>query len=109
VGAVGAVGAVGGPPDGPGTSRSGPLAAPLDVAPRSGVGWAFLLVLFVLLTVAAVVVGYLVFAGGVGGAGPNRTAAGEAAGSVAGREDLLTGWTAAAVPPVTMITAAGVR
>jgi len=95
----------------------------LNVTPRSGSGRTFLLVLFVLLTVAAVVVGYLVFVRGVSGTGGTLGASGTAstdttsnlptasgsASNVTGREDVLVGWAAAGAPLIAMITGRSVQ
>ncbi|MGQ0573561.1 MAG: serine/threonine-protein kinase [Pseudonocardia sp.] len=101
---------------GPGSAAH---AAPLNVRQRSASGVTLLIALFVLLTLAAVVVGYLVFVRGLGGAGdpvgqaahttPDRSVVAAGSGSVTGREGVLTGRTADRAPLVVLIIGERVR
>jgi len=77
--------------------------SPLNVTPRSGAARNLLLVLFVLLTLAAIVVGYLVFVHRVGVTTSTRPTSAAGAGSVAAPEDVPVGW---AVPEVPIIASA---
>lgn len=107
------------PPGGPRTPGRPAHSAPLNVTHRSGSGRTFLLALFVLLTLAAVLVGYLVLVRGVGDTGGvlGQTADTPAidrdvvawTGSVAGRKGDPTGWTARGAPLVAGTAEGGVR
>ena len=84
--------------------------APLRLAPPSGLGRTVLLVLFVLLTLAAVVVGVFVVRGlGATAAPPNPAPRSAPAGAVASREDLVAGPAVPDRPPVLISDAGGAR
>jgi hypothetical protein len=102
------------PPDGRRARTA--RGAPLENRSRSSVGRIFLLILFVLLTLAAVVVGGLILLRGLDGDGvfaanatSNHPAVSAVTGSVTSREGLLAGRTAHGAPFVAVSAGWGVR
>jgi len=94
----------------PGTVPPAAPTEPLSLNPSKGRGRVALLVLFVLLTVAAVVVGVFVLRGMGASAGqPGSSPQGTSAGNVAGREALPARSAVADQPPVPVIHSGGVR
>lgn len=101
------------PPRTPATARPMPAAAPtepLSLEPTAGTGRMALLVLFVLLTLAAVVVAVFVLLG-MGGSSKSSgsTPQGASTGSVAGQEGVLARSTAGHHPSPESTDTAGVR
>jgi serine/threonine protein kinase len=87
---------------------SGRAAADFRLQPKSS-GRTLLLVLFVLLTLAAVAVGVLLFRGGLPGTGSVPAPQGAGTGTVTSREGVLAGSTVAGEAPALVIVTGSAR